>query len=124
MTLKKGHPLPLLKPGSMQKTLSAVEDGHRYLKDIIRVTGLLRGQVRSALANLVYTKQLVRVADKQQRSVYLTPGEWNEVAEPDNPFRGVAPPCLCGVRSIFDVKIVRTDLPCFTTSDNKKNEHP
>ena len=114
MTLRKGKPLPLHKPSTMRIVLSAVEEGHKYRREVIKATGLQDGQVRSALHNLVFVGLLERHEDSTGRSIYLPPGTWH----------GETAPCLIGVRSIFDVKIVRTDLPRFTTFDNKKNEHP
>lgn len=114
MTLRKGKPLPLHKPSTMRIVLSAVEEGHKFRREVIKATGLKDGQVRSALHNLVFIGLLERHVDAEGRSIYLPPGTWV----------GQTAPCLCGVRSIFDVKIIRTDLPCFTTSDNKSNEHP
>lgn len=114
MTLRKGKPLPLHKPSTMRLVLSAVEEGHKYRREVIKATGLQDGQVRSALHNLVFVGLLNRHMDSSGRSVYIPPGQWH----------GETAPCLCGVRSIFDVRIVRTDLPRFTTSDNKKDEHP
>ncbi len=114
MTLRKGKPLQLNKPSTMRLVMSAVEDGNKYRREVIKATGLQDGQVRSALHNLVFVGLLNRHVDSSGRSVYIPPGQWH----------GETAPCLIGIRSIFDVKIVRTDLPCFTTFDNKKNEHP
>ena len=106
MTLKKGKPLPLHKPSTMRIVLSAVEQGHKYRREVIKATGLKDGQVRSALHNLVFVGLLVRMADAEGRSIYLPPGQWY----------GETAPCLRGLNSIFHA--------CFTTFDNKKDEHP
>lgn len=95
MTLRKGKPLPLHKPSTMRVVLSAVEEGHKYRKDVIKATGLQDGQVRSALHNLVFIGLLERHIDEVGRSVYLPPGTWHSQM----------PGCLLGVRSIFDVRV-------------------
>lgn len=107
MTLRKGKPLPLHKPSTMRVVLSAVEEGHKYRKDVIKVTGLQDGQVRSALHNLVFIGLLERHEDKTGKSVYVPPGTWVEEVVPD------VARCLKGVPSIFnlDRRKVRIYLP-------------
>jgi len=112
--IRKGRPLPLEKPSTMRTVLSAIESGSRTLKDVVKATGLRYGRVRSAIHNLSRTGVISCKRDKLGRHVYHLPGEWTEPINDD----------LKGVSFIFDVKIIRTDLPCFTTSDNKSNEHP
>ncbi len=106
MTLRKGHPLPLHKPSTMRSVLSCVEQGHSYRRDIIKVTGLHEGQVRSALHNLVFIGLLARQQDAEGRSVYVIPGQWY----------GGTPACFRGVTSVFHAR--------FTYPNNMGNEHP
>ena len=101
MTLKKGKALKLEKPSTMRIVLNAVEQGNKYRYEVIAFTGLQDGQVRSALHNLVFVGLLTRHKDTMGRSVYLSPGQWHEQVSP----------CLKGVSSIFNVRIVRTDQP-------------
>ena len=95
MTLRKGKPLPLHKPSTMRVVLSAVEEGHKYRRDVIKATGLKDGQVRSALHNLVFIGLLERHVDASGRSVYLPPGSWHSQM----------PNCFVGVSSIFRVQV-------------------
>lgn len=92
--LKKNQPIKFLRPMSTMRTvLLAVEHGFQYRHDILEETKLKAGQVQSALYNLVYIGVIVRDVDAQGRSIYLIPGTNYGV-----------PKCLCGVRSIFDVR--------------------
>jgi hypothetical protein len=91
--LKKGQPIHFTRPVStMRVVLLAVEQGHQYRHDILSETKLKFGQVASALYNLVYVGAVKRETDKEGRSIYVLPGKV-AVAK-----------CLCGVRSIFDVR--------------------
>ena len=92
--LKKNQPVKFSRPMSTMRTvLLAVEHGYQYQRDILTETKLKAGQVQSALYNLVYIGVIVREVDDQGRSIYLIPGTNYSVAK-----------CLCGVRSIFDVR--------------------
>ena len=92
--LKKNQPVKFSRPMSTMRTvLLAVEHGHQYRHDILTETKLQAGQVQAALYNLTFIGVIVREIDAQGRSIYLIPGTNYGVA-----------PCLCGVRSIFDVR--------------------
>jgi hypothetical protein len=104
--LKKGKPLPLKKPSTMQAVLKAIENGCVYRQDVIEFTKLEFGQVKSALHSLVFIGLLQRSKDVTGRSVYSLPGRWS----------GEAPDCLRGVSSVFQ--------PRFTIGDNVEHEHP
>lgn len=77
----------------MRRVLSAVEMGNERQIDIVVATGLRVGQVVSALWNLTFIGALVRLKDRQGRSIYVMHNGRAPVAL-----------CLCGVRSIFDVR--------------------
>ena len=92
--LKKNQPVKFSRPMStMRAVLLAVEHGFQYRHDILEETKLKAGQVQAALYNLTFIGVVVREVDAQGRSVYLIPGTHYGVAK-----------CLCGVRSIFDVR--------------------
>lgn len=92
--LKKNQPVKFSRPISTMRTvLLAVEHGFQYRHDILTETKLKAGQVSSALYNLVFVGALIRDSDDSGRSIYLIPGQHQKVAK-----------CLCGVRSIFDVR--------------------
>lgn len=92
--LKKNQPVKFSRPMSTMRTvLLAVEHGYQSRHDILTETKLKAGQVQAALYNLTFIGVVVREVDAQGRSVYLIPGTHYGVAK-----------CLCGVRSIFDVR--------------------
>lgn len=92
--LKKNQPVKFSRPMSTMRTvLLAVEHGFQYRHDILGETKLKAGQVQAALYNLTYIGVIVRELDAQGRSIYLIPVTNYGVAK-----------CLCGVRSIFDVR--------------------
>lgn len=101
MTIRKGKPLPLEKPSNMRDVLQAVEMGNHYKREIVEYTGLPKAKVHSALLNLVHTGSLIRKTDSQRRSLYYVKGQWQEE---------VSDFIRC-TSFIFDVKLVRTDLP-------------
>jgi hypothetical protein len=101
MTLKKGSPFPLQRPSNMRRVLEAVQNGNQYRREVMKVTGLNEGQVRSALHNLVFIGFLERRSDTEGRSTYQSPGQWRS---------GISEH-LIGVSSIFH--------PRFTNVDNK-----
>lgn len=92
--LKKNTPVKFTKPVSTMRTvLAAVEHGFMYRHDILTQTCLKDGQVQAALYNLTFCGLVTRSVDANGRSIYLVPGRQYGVAK-----------CLCGVRSIFDVR--------------------
>lgn len=93
--LKKGQMVSFKRPiSSMRTVLESVENGLRQTHEIVEVTKLRRGQVKSALHNLSFIGAIRSVHDEHGRCIYVVPGERLEpVAE-----------CLLGVRSIFDVR--------------------
>lgn len=94
--LKKGQPIKFKRPeSSMARVLRSIENGHITLFAIRKETGLTKGQVAAAVANLAYIGAIcTRMKDEQGRAVYILPGT----------IQGFAP-CLKGVRSIFDARI-------------------
>ncbi len=92
--LKKNTPVKFSRPMSTMRTvLLAVEHGFQYRHDILTETKLKAGQVQAALYNLTFCGIVVRGVDDNGRSIYSLPGTNYGVAK-----------CLCGVRSIFDVR--------------------
>lgn len=93
--LKKNQPVKFAKPVSTMRTVfEAVEQGIETRAAIVEETGLVLNKVRAALFNLTFIGVIQRYEDEQGRSRYTIPGRM---------VGGVAR-CLCGVRSIFDVR--------------------
>ncbi len=92
--LKKNQPVKFTRPiSTMRQVLLAIEQGIKYRHDIVEETKLRLGQVDSAIYNLKYIGVIEYGTDDNGRRVYLIPGTNYGVAK-----------CLCGVRSIFDVR--------------------
>jgi predicted transcriptional regulator len=92
--LKKGQPVAFSKPMStMKRVFEAIEQDHQYKREIRKATGLSQGQVDSAIWNLKFIGVIDRNKDREGRYTYAVAGRI-----------GVVAPCLCGVRSIFDVR--------------------
>lgn len=94
--LKKGQPIKFKRPEStMARVLRAIENGHITLLAIRKETGLNKGQVSAAVANLAYIGAIcTRMKDDYGRAVYVLPGT----------IQGFAP-CLKGVRSVFEARV-------------------
>jgi predicted transcriptional regulator len=91
--LKKNTPVKFSRPMStMRIVLSVIEQATTTRHEITAQCNLQPGQVKSALHNLVFIGAVIRQTDEEGRAVYALPGRLGAVA-----------PCLCGVRSIFDV---------------------
>lgn len=94
MTLRKNTPVKFSRPISTMRTvLQAVEQGNNTRSEIEAFTKLVPGKARAALYNLCFIGVVIRIEDAQRRSRYILPGTLGPVAS-----------CLCGVRSIFDVR--------------------
>jgi len=85
--LKKGQPLTLSKPGSMQKVWQAITNGCNYRREILKATKLKEGQVTSALNNLVYVGMVALRKDSMGRTIYVLPCQSIQVCDG---LRGVA----------------------------------
>lgn len=93
--LKKGQPVKFSRPVSTMKTVfEAIEQGHVYRQEIVTITKLEQGKVRSALFNLCFVGAVRLVQDKEGRSMYALPGAWLQPT----------PRILCGINSIFNCR--------------------
>ena len=77
----------------MKSVMQAVEHGFHSRHEIEQETKLVPSKVRAAIWNLTFIGVINRVTDDSGRSRYVLPGTIQGVAK-----------CLCGVRSIFDVR--------------------
>ena len=74
--LKKGQPVKLRNPsGTMSRVYESITKGHHYQEHIRRDTGLLIGQVRSAIYSLSYVGMIYPGGVNKRRGWYLHPPE-------------------------------------------------
>ena len=92
MALKKDHTPRFTRPMShMRVVLMSIEQQHHSVMAILTDTKLTKGQVKSAIGNLLYIKAIFGADDREGRRIYFVNGQ----------HIGPVPDCWMRAASVF-----------------------